>query len=108
MLLALPVDRKDIEITKEVPSLLQKFQRDKFYTAEELFFLEYGVEFDEMAPDTEAVMWGWWWGLNNLLGSLVVQGKIVTGIKVGNTGKTIGTAKKKVTLPPKLYYGLPR
>ena len=92
----MPVDHKDIEVTKVVPSLLQKKQRDKFYTPEELFFMEYGLEFNEMAPDTEAVMWGWWWGINNLLASLVVQGKVT------------GTGKKKVTLPPKVYYGLPR
>lgn len=103
----MPVDRKDIEITKEVSSLLQKMQRSKFYTAEELYRLEHGIEFNEMAPDTEAVMWGWWTALNARLEALVEQGRIVTGIRIGDRGRTIGTKAKKVALPPTLLYGLP-
>lgn len=102
----MPVDRNDIEITKEVPSLLQKMEKGKFYTAEELYKLEYGIEFDEMAPDTENVMWGWWWGLGTLLTSLVEQGKLVTGIRLDERGKTIATKKGEVTLPRTVYYGL--
>ena len=103
----MPVDRKDIEITKEMPSLLQKMQKGKFYTAEELFAAEYGMKFNEMAPDTETIMWAWWSELNARLESLVEQGKVVTGIKLGDRGKTIGTASKKFALPPTIHYGLP-
>jgi len=99
--------RKEIGITKEVPSLLQKMQRGKFYTAEELLVMEYGIKFDEMAPDTEAIMWAWWNSLITLLASLVMQEKVVTGIRIGDTGRTFGNARKKVTLSPEVHYGLP-
>jgi len=42
-----PVDRKDIEIRKEVPGTLTQMKRGKFYTEEELYEMEYGMAFDD-------------------------------------------------------------
>ena len=107
----MPVDRKDIEITKEVPSLLRKMERGKFYTVEELFRLEYGMEFDEQLPDTETQVWGWWWILNAFLELLVVQEKLITGTRRDEPPRAIKLHKdgkvKNFPLPRKVYYGLP-
>ena len=103
----MPVDRKDIEITKEVPSLLQKMERGKFYNAKELYFIEYGLEFNEEAPDTDTEMWGWWWNHNLFLALLVVQGKILTGIVRDEVVKTTKTKRGTLSLPRTVYYGLP-
>ena len=107
----MPVDQSDIEITKEVPNLLQKMERGKFYTAEELYKMEYGLEFKEDLPDLEAVMRAWWTSLNSFLVVLAEQGRIVTGVKRGDPPKFMtmrkgGKVVKKVRLAPTVYYGL--
>lgn len=103
----MPIASKDIEKTKEVPLVLQKMERNEFYTFDELYQMSYGSWFDD---DTKGelwvVQWSQWTSLQVLLDLLVEQGKLVTGKKADDMGRTVKVRKRSVTLPPTVYYGL--
>ena len=108
----MPLDRKDIEITKEVPSVLQKMERAKFYSFEELFEMEYGPSLiDSDDAEVRQVEWSQWTSLSAVLVALVEQGRLVTGVKKGEPPRIITLRKdgkvRKFPLAPKVYYGLP-
>ena len=105
----MPVDRKDVEVTREMPTVMKEMEKGKFYTMDELFKMEYGMAFDAKATeDIWAIMWSQWTSLNALLVALVETDRLVTAVRREDQGKTITLKNgKTVTFPPTVLYGLP-